>query len=235
MKILTIDSAMNGCSAGIYDTETLNLTDRSLQVARGQAEVLMPLISEVVDVSGIDYSMLDLIAVTRGPGAFTGMRIGLATAKALGLAAAKPVCGVTTFDAILETYLLSHENIDVQAIGILLETKRKDFYFQIFDGCNFSPISEPAALSGEDVCKHIAGYRNIIIVGDAGERFNREVEAFLGSTSISYVEILQSSAMGIARAVEAKCKAGVITFDETPCYLRGADVSMSKKQARILQ
>lgn len=195
----------------------------------------MPLINETLADAGANYSMLDAIAVTRGPGAFTGMRIGLSTAKALGLAADKPVCGVTTFDAVLHSFLLNNEVVDASVICILLETKRKDYYFQAYDGKSYSPISEPLALGIKEVCSFIVGYCNIIVVGDVEKRFKKELDGALGEHNISFVEILQPSSAGISKAAEFQLRAETTSFDSRPCYLRNADVSISKKHARILR
>src|ERR671912_190926 len=73
--------------------------DESLPMNRGHAEALMPLIARVIKASGIAFVALDRIAVTTGPGSFTGLRVGLSAARGIALAASKPVVGVTTLTA----------------------------------------------------------------------------------------------------------------------------------------
>ena len=143
MRVLAIDSAMNGCSACVYETHNdedctgVVLAEEQLEMSRGQAEHLMPMIQSVMEKSVTEYNNLDLIGVTNGPGAFTGMRIGIATAKAIGLAAGKPVIGVSTFLSVLETYLgqkaVQEERLLYDHYALILETKRKDYYFQMFE------------------------------------------------------------------------------------------------------
>jgi tRNA threonylcarbamoyladenosine biosynthesis protein TsaB len=70
-----------------------------LCMKRGHAEALMPLIARVIKASGIGFAALDRIAVTTGPGSFTGLRVGLSAARGIALAAEKPVVGVTTLTA----------------------------------------------------------------------------------------------------------------------------------------
>ena len=100
MLILAIDTALDACAAAVLDTETATLIAQESQaMKRGHAEALMPLIGRVITQSGIGFESLDRIAVTTGPGSFTGLRVGLSAARGLGLAARKPVVGVTTLTA----------------------------------------------------------------------------------------------------------------------------------------
>ena len=100
MFILAIDTALDACAAGVLDTRSDRLiAHESLLMKRGHAEALMPLIARVMASSGISFADLDRVAVTTGPGSFTGLRVGLAAARGIGLAAGKPVVGVTTLTA----------------------------------------------------------------------------------------------------------------------------------------
>src|SRR5476649_2367675 len=100
MLILAIDTALDACAAAVLDTESGRLiAQESLALKRGHAEALMPLIAHVIKASGIGFSGLDRIAVTTGPGSFTGLRVGLSAARGIALAAEKPVVGLTTLAA----------------------------------------------------------------------------------------------------------------------------------------
>src|SRR3954463_11683365 len=100
MLILAIDTALDACAAGVLDTDAGRLIAReSLPMKRGHAEALMPLIARVIKQSGIGFPALDRIAVTTGPGSFTGLRVGLSAARGIALAADKPVVGLTTLTA----------------------------------------------------------------------------------------------------------------------------------------
>jgi tRNA threonylcarbamoyladenosine biosynthesis protein TsaB len=100
MLILAIDTALEACAAGVLDTDAGRMiAQQSLPMKRGHAEALMPLIARVIKESGIGFAALDRIAVTTGPGSFTGLRVGLSAARGIALAAAKPVVGVTTLTA----------------------------------------------------------------------------------------------------------------------------------------
>ncbi|MDB5618579.1 tRNA (adenosine(37)-N6)-threonylcarbamoyltransferase complex dimerization subunit type 1 TsaB [Tardiphaga sp.] len=100
MFILAIDTALDACAAGVLDTRTSKLIAHESQpMKRGHAEALMPLIARVMAGSGIGFAELDRVAVTTGPGSFTGLRVGLSAARGIGLAAGKPVVGITTLTA----------------------------------------------------------------------------------------------------------------------------------------
>src|ERR1700750_3282629 len=100
MLILAIDTALDACAAGVLDTDAGKMVaQESLAMKRGHAEALMPLIGRVMNRSGLPFSALDRIAVTTGPGSFTGLRVGLSAARGIALAAARPVVGVTTLTA----------------------------------------------------------------------------------------------------------------------------------------
>jgi tRNA threonylcarbamoyladenosine biosynthesis protein TsaB len=98
LRVLAIDTALEACSAAVLDTEG-KLVVRSLPMARGHAEALMPLIAETMSAAGTEFADLDRIAVTIGPGSFTGVRVGVAAARGIALAADKPAVGLTTLAA----------------------------------------------------------------------------------------------------------------------------------------
>jgi tRNA threonylcarbamoyladenosine biosynthesis protein TsaB len=101
MKILSIDTAMAACSAAFVDTdEDLPAAQAWVAMERGHAEALPPMVAEVIRASGASISAVDRIAVTTGPGTFTGVRIGLSFARGLGLARGIPVIGIDSLSAI---------------------------------------------------------------------------------------------------------------------------------------
>src|SRR3954470_8884079 len=97
MRVLAIDTALEACSAAVFDTDHGGITaSESVAMARGHAEAVMPLVARVMDLAEIDFANLDRIAVTTGPGSFTGLRVGIAAARGIALAAGRPAIGLTT-------------------------------------------------------------------------------------------------------------------------------------------
>lgn len=101
MRILALDSALARCSAGIVIDGEL-VASRQRDVARGQAALLPAMAAEVLAEAGVGASALDFVAVTVGPGSFTGVRAGLALAHGIALPAALPVVGVTVGEALAD-------------------------------------------------------------------------------------------------------------------------------------
>jgi tRNA threonylcarbamoyladenosine biosynthesis protein TsaB len=100
MLILAIDTALDACAAAVLDTNAGQLIAAESQpMKRGHAEALMPLIARVMKNAGLPFTALDRIAVTTGPGSFTGLRVGLSAARGIALAAGKPAVGLTTLSA----------------------------------------------------------------------------------------------------------------------------------------
>lgn len=150
MKLLAIDSAGAACSAAVWDGDGV-AARRFEAMDRGHAERLMPMVRAVMDeASGSEagpgaFEALDGIAVTVGPGAFTGVRIGLAAARAIGLAAALPVTGFTTLEVVAAA-----QRPHAWPILVALESKRADKYVQLF-GEDLAPLSAPAAVLPRDL------------------------------------------------------------------------------------
>ena len=109
---------------------------------RGHAEALMPLIARVMKASTIAFTSLDRIAVTRGPGSFTGLRVGLSAARGIALAAGKPVVGLTTLAAYAAPFVA--ENGEHPIISAI-DARHDHVYFQVVSGDGGSLIKPRVA------------------------------------------------------------------------------------------
>ena len=150
MLVLAIDTALGKCAAAVLDTETKALrAEESLVMQRGHAEALMPLIGRVMDKFGGGYDALDRIAVTTGPGSFTGLRVGISAARGLALAAARPAVGVSTLSAYAAP--LVNEKADSPII-VAIDARHDHVYCQVFSG-NGATLIKPGVVSVDDALR----------------------------------------------------------------------------------
>ena len=132
MLILAIDTALDHCAAAILDTDTAAMrAQESLPMKRGHAEALMPLIARVMKAADVPFTALDRIAVTIGPGSFTGLRVGLSAARGLALAANKPAVGVTTLSAYAAP-VVSEDG--PHPVISAIDARHDHVYFQVVGG-----------------------------------------------------------------------------------------------------
>src|SRR6187402_1982488 len=132
MLILAIDTALDACAAGVLDTRASRLiAHESLPMKRGHAEALMPLLARVMAASGIGFADLDRIAATTGPGSFTGLRVGLSAARGIGLAAGKPVVGITTLTAYAAPVVTAN---GAHPVLSAIDARHDHVYFQLVSG-----------------------------------------------------------------------------------------------------
>src|SRR4051812_20665710 len=117
MRVLAIDTALEVCAAAVLDTEHGKVVSESVPMLRGHAEALIPLIDRVMKQSGVPFAALDRIAVTTGPGSFTGLRVGISAARGIALAANKPAIGLTTLAAYAAPYI-AHDDKTAVAVAI---------------------------------------------------------------------------------------------------------------------
>ena len=130
MRVLAIDTALAACSAAVLDTEHGGIVAaESLPMTRGHAEALMPLVARVMDQAGIAFSDLDRVAVTTGPGSFTGLRVGIAAARGIALAADKPAVGLSTLTAYAAPHMAEDDSVPVVAA---IDARHGHVYLQVF-------------------------------------------------------------------------------------------------------
>ena len=148
--VLAIDTALSDINIGLFKADGTCFS-RQHETGREQASLLIPMIQSLIEGADISFSDLEGIVCTKGPGSFTGLRIGLATARALGLALDIPVIGVSTLDFVAQHYL--KRGIQDPFL-VVLETKRSDFYAQLFDQRGVALIDPIAAYAGDilDYC-----------------------------------------------------------------------------------
>ncbi len=217
ITVLGLDSALTGCSVALIARSEL-LAERRWLGERGQAESLLPLVEETMAAAATAFTALDLIAVTVGPGAFTGLRIGLAAALGLSLGTDRPLAGVTTLEAVAAA--TNPEERSGRTLVVALETKRQDLYLQCFDR-DLAALSEPAAVAALRFAAWVPAGK-LVLAGDGAARL---------AGSLSGRDVAISAAAGVPEAARV---ARIAAFRHgtpaarrgVPLYLRAPDVSL---------
>ncbi len=225
LKVLAFDSATGACSAALWNGGRI-VAHRSVAMERGQSEALMPMIEAVLAEAGWRYGDLDLLAVTIGPGAFTGLRLGLAAARGIALAASLPCLGVTTTEVLA---LAARRAGAPGPVLAAIDTKRGDFYVQVFDGdgpSNVVSAAEPRVAAAGDLAG-LAPAGPLTVVGDGAT-------AALAALQAAGLAATASPAAGVPdAALVAALAAGRYRPGETlpmpsPLYLRAPSTTAPK-------
>ncbi len=215
LTILALDAAGTACSAVLWAGGTV-VQRRWEAMERGHAEVLMPMARDVVADTG--FQGLDLVAVSIGPGGYTGLRIAIAAARGLGLALGIPVMGVGSLD--VHRHIARSDGVN-GPVAVLLETKRADFYIQLF-GSDDEPLMDPLVASGTEVEAQLASHAAHSLVGDAVERFVAQATSHCPSRLVSRVQAADAAVV----AALAFADHGRADFlPPRPMYLRAPDTS----------
>ena len=171
MRVLGLDTALAAVSVAVYEGDGPGrgqvLAREMNAMERGQSEALMPMVERVMADAGLGFADLDRVAVTRGPGAFTGIRIGLAGARGLGLAAGVPVVGVCTFAAIAAG--IDDGAAAGCAVLVAIDTKRGDFYAALIAP---DQSEEGTVLNPDDLVAYVAARvqgRAVLVAGDGAK------------------------------------------------------------------
>lgn len=180
---------------------------------------LVPLIEKTLKDSGLTYKDLDHIVTCRGPGSFTGIRIGLATAKGIGLSSAKPVISFTAFEAGYKKCRESHpESLPVL---VVVDALREDVYCQFFD--KDGKPKPPLNLLPQEIHDYV-GRGKFILTGTGAMQVQEE----LFSRGVDFVEVTTPyTAKDLAEMILSLSKESLKALEKTPLepfYLRPPDI-----------
>jgi len=169
LLVLALDTALSACSAALVEFEGERDEVRAAESEpreRGHAEALMPMVERVM--GGTPMSSVDRFAVTAGPGSFTGLRVGLAAARAFALASAKPALGVGTLAAIAAPGF----GEDLEPVLAVMDARRGEAYWQLF-ALPGRPLT-PAIASSYAEIAHLVDSPHVRLAGSGAERLAAE-------------------------------------------------------------
>ena len=222
MLLLAFDTATPAVTVALYDTERrLTLAARDRIDARRHGELLLPAIDEVLRAAGVGKERLGAIAVGAGPGPYTGLRVGLATAVALGHALGIPVHGVCTLDGI--AHAARSAGLTVPFVAAT-DARRKEVYWARYDAQGVR-VDGPRVDRPADIAEQVRG---LAAVG-AGALLYPEVFAAPGPGLPEY-----QSAAALADFAAAELAAGRELPPPVPLYLRRPDAEVPKNYKTVL-
>jgi tRNA threonylcarbamoyladenosine biosynthesis protein TsaB len=231
--LLAIDTATDACSVAVLAGGAI-AAHKSALMARGHAEALMPMVLEALAAAGLGFAQLTAVGVTVGPGAFTGLRIGLAAARGVALAAGIPVVGATTLEVV--AHGVPEDEREGASIVALIESKRADLYIQAF-AADLEPLGPPASRLPEALVGALpAG--PLVLAGDGAAR---AAEALRAGGAGERVTLSASGPHPDARVLAALAAARLAeTGDEIaelpppePLYLRPPDAKRPAGGGRL--
>ena len=224
MKILGIESAALVASVAILD-EDVTIAEYTTNFKKTHSETLLPMLDEIIKMTGIDCSELSAIAVSGGPGSFTGLRIGAACAKGLGLALDLPLIHVPTLDA-MALNIYSSDAIIVP----IMDARRNQVYTGIYkNDCNLEIIKESMAVAIDELFEILRDLDNkekikkIIFLGDGVPVFreyidkNLEIAHDFASANLNRQRASNIAMLGLKMFKEGK---SLLSDDMRPEYLR---------------
>jgi tRNA threonylcarbamoyladenosine biosynthesis protein TsaB len=193
----------------------------------GHGEALMPMIAALApDTPPRD---IDIVAASVGPGGFTGIRVGLAAAHGIALAAGARTIGVTTFAAVSASLVGPDQ---ARPILVAIDSRRSDFYVQLIAG-DGAAIAPPAAVPETDLARYVTGLIGEMPMLVAGDAAGAAAAALKGKAGADVVADSAADALGVLAACRAVWQGRATPEPLTPLYLRAPDVSFPKRRPAI--
>jgi tRNA threonylcarbamoyladenosine biosynthesis protein TsaB len=230
MKILAIDSSGLVASVAILTDDNL-VAEYTVNFKKTHSQTLLPMLDEIVTMIGMDLKEINAIAVTAGPGSFTGLRIGAATAKGLGLVLDKPLISIPTVESLAYN-LFGTEKL----ICPLMDARRNQVYTGLFEfiGGEFKVISKDKAVTIEEIIEEVNKIgRATIFLGDGVPVYKNIIEE---NVNVPYYFAPSHLSKQRAGAVGALAKIylaqGIIetAAEHKPKYLRLTQAERERKE-----
>lgn len=224
MKLLALDTAANLCSVAVLDVESgVMLAEISDDIGKGHAERLMGIIEQTLRSAGVALGEIGRIAVSIGPGSFTGVRVGVSTARGFSLALQCPAVGITTLEALAFDAAKQYPGRPVHSI---IDARREEVYAQSFKG-DGTAASEPTVTNLPEILELLSTSGQFPVLSGSGA----------GLVNERLEKPLEIAAAGATGTIEAFARIGAARVETgeapKPLYLRGLDVK--PQQGFVLQ
>ncbi len=217
MRLLALESATGAAAVSVASEEGV-LVELTVRTARRHVELLHPLMAEALALSDTALDDLDGVAADVGPGLFTGIRVGLAAAKALAVARRLPVVGVTSLETL--AHAAAAGGVPADEIVPVVDLRRGEVAWRLGGETFHGPPAElSAALAERD---------EVLFCGDGARRYQAELTGRAGwrvageslaTPPVASLAVLAIAALGSGRGIDPAALA--------PCYLREADARIN--------
>ena len=223
MKILSIDTSSNLCAVAVLEDSNL-IKENILDDTKNHSEKIMPVIAQTLEEANLKLKDIDLIVCDKGPGSFTGIRIGVATVMSFADSLKIPTIGISSLETLMYNELL--HNSKASFICPLIDAKNENVYFELYDNKASSVIAAECK-NINDLISMLKPYSNICFVGDGATIYQDLLSSNLQNAMFSNHNEISSYSLGIAglNAYNAARKDDIL-----PLYLRKSQAERAKEQ-----
>ena len=215
MKILAVDSSAKACSAALVDDDKI-IGSFFINTALTHSQTLVPMIDAVLNNTSTELNSVDALAVSAGPGSFTGVRIGVAAIKGIAMPLDKPCISVSTLEA------MAHNLINEDCIACaVMDARCNQVYNAVFKIANgeIERLCEDRAIPINELYDELKAYNEkIVLVGDGAELCYNSYKELTDTISIAPEHIRYQNAVGVAMA--ARTQKQISASELMPTYLR---------------
>jgi len=221
MPVLALDTCTERCSLAIV-SEGRILAELSIRVQSGHAGTLLKLVDSLLNMAGCPPANIECIAVGRGPGSFTGIRIGIATAKGLSTALACPLKGVCSLDAMARAALPAG-----MPIMPVMDARKGEVFCALYSAEGVR-LSAYLNIPPEDIREHISG--PTLFLGNGLEPYSDLLASTLGPRFLPAPEALWYPRAAVVGFMASECT-DQADVDVTPLYIRASDAALNLNKA----
>jgi tRNA threonylcarbamoyladenosine biosynthesis protein TsaB len=227
MKLLAIDTSTKVAGAALMEDGRL-VCETNLACGLTHSERLMALVDGCLRLAGWNPGDIDIVAAVSGPGSFTGVRIGVATAKGIAEALGKPVVPVNTLEALAASFVGFGS-----VVAPLLDARREQVYCAIYDG-GLRELLPPCAMRLDELLRHpaVAGAQAVMFAGDGAAAFRETITRELGQRAVfAPLHLMLQRAGASAWLAWRKAEGGqaMDAADLVPFYLRKSQAEQMKE------
>jgi len=223
--VLALDTALASCSVCLFDSARDKvIASESVLLGRGHAEALLPMLERIIAKLDGGWNKVERIGVVVGPGSFTGLRVGVAAARAAALAIGCPAVGISTLAALAAPLVAVSEGA---VIGAAIDARHGNLFFQLFSA-EGGPFGDPAALSVEEAALRI-GEQPVHLVGNASPALQAALLRAGGTVRSS----LGEGVPDIVSVAKLAARADPGKAPPDPLYVKSADARPLAEQPSI--